>query len=58
MKAGRVKAIQSRAFVKIWKIESSMKLGIYDKIVLDPLEIPRVKTKTLEIPHYFFLVTF
>ena len=31
---------------------------IFHKIVLDPLEIPRPKTKTpLEIPHYFFLVT-
>ena len=27
------------------------------KIALDPLEILRPKTKTLEIPHYFFLVT-
>ena len=31
---------------------------IFHKIVLDSLEIPRAKTKPLDISHYFFLVTF
>ena len=29
----------------------------FHKIVFDPLETPRAKTKTLKTPHYFFLVT-
>ena len=30
---------------------------LFHKIVLDPQETPRPKTKTLEISHYFLLVT-
>ena len=30
---------------------------IFHKIVLDPLKIPGPKTRPMEIPHYFFLVT-
>ena len=43
-----------------WKLQTKKSSNIgnsTDCVIEDPLKIPRPKTKTLEIPHYFFFVT-